>query len=45
LGGVLGLVCSPCSLPLLRSALTLGASEGGVLQWLPDAGVNLAVGR
>ncbi len=32
LGGVLGLVWSPCSGPLLASALTLVASEGGVLQ-------------
>ena len=30
LGGVLGLVWSPCSGPLLISALTLVASEGGV---------------
>jgi cytochrome c-type biogenesis protein len=30
LGGVLGLVWSPCSGPLLGSALTLVASEGGV---------------
>ncbi len=30
LGGVLGLVWSPCSGPLLASALTLVASEGGV---------------
>jgi cytochrome c biogenesis protein CcdA len=29
LGGVLGLVWSPCSGPLLASALTLAASEGG----------------
>src|SRR5574343_2113482 len=29
LGGVLGLVCSSCSGPLLASALTLVASEGG----------------
>ena len=29
LGGVLGLVWSPCSGPLLASALTLVASEGG----------------
>jgi cytochrome c-type biogenesis protein len=32
LGGVLGLVWSPCSGPLLGSALTLVASEGGVLR-------------
>ena len=32
LGGVLGLVWSPCSGPLLASALTLVASEGGALQ-------------
>lgn len=32
LGGVLGLVWSPCSGPLLASALTLVASEGGVLR-------------
>jgi cytochrome c-type biogenesis protein len=31
LGGVLGLVWSPCSGPLLGSALTLVASEGGVV--------------
>ena len=30
LGGVLGLVWSPCSGPLLASALTLVATEGGV---------------
>jgi cytochrome c biogenesis protein CcdA len=30
LGGVLGLVWSPCSGPLLGSALSLVASEGGV---------------
>ncbi|MCE2969003.1 MAG: sulfite exporter TauE/SafE family protein, partial [Burkholderiales bacterium] len=30
LGGVLGLVWSPCSGPLLGSALTLVASEGGI---------------
>lgn len=30
LGGVLGLIWSPCSGPLLGSALTLVASEGGV---------------
>lgn len=30
LGGVLGLVWSPCSGPLLGSALTLVASEGGM---------------
>lgn len=32
LGGVLGLVWSPCSGPLLASALTLVASEGGGLR-------------
>lgn len=32
LGGVLGLVWSPCSGPLLASALTLVASEGGLLR-------------
>ncbi len=32
LGGVLGLVWSPCSGPLLGSALTLVASEGGALR-------------
>jgi cytochrome c biogenesis protein CcdA len=32
LGGVLGLVWSPCSGPLLISALTLVASEGGVVR-------------
>ncbi len=32
LGGVLGLVWSPCSGPLLISALTLVASEGGALR-------------
>lgn len=32
LGAVLGLVWSPCSGPLLASALTLVASEGGVLR-------------
>lgn len=32
LGGVLGLVWSPCSGPLLGSALTLVASEGGLLR-------------
>lgn len=32
LGGVLGLVWSPCSGPLLGSALTLVASEGGVVR-------------
>jgi len=32
LGGVLGLVWSPCSGPLLASALTLVASEGGILR-------------
>ena len=32
LGGVLGLVWSPCSGPLLASALTLVASEGGAIQ-------------
>lgn len=32
LGGLLGLVWSPCSGPLLASALTLVASEGGVAQ-------------
>lgn len=32
LGGVLGLVWSPCSGPLLAGALTLVASEGGVLR-------------
>jgi cytochrome c-type biogenesis protein len=32
LGGVLGLVWSPCSGPLLASALTLVASEGGSLR-------------
>ncbi len=32
LGGVLGLVWSPCSGPLLASALTLVASEGGALK-------------
>ena len=32
LGGLLGLVWSPCSGPLLGSALTLVASEGGALQ-------------
>lgn len=32
LGGVLGLVWSPCSGPLLASALTLVASEGGVMR-------------
>lgn len=31
LGGVLGLVWSPCSGPLLASALTLVASEGGAI--------------
>ena len=31
LGGMLGLVWSPCSGPLLGSALTLVASEGGVV--------------
>ena len=32
LGGVLGLVWSPCSGPLLASALTLVASEGGAVR-------------
>ena len=32
LGGLLGLVWSPCSGPLLAAALTLVASEGGALQ-------------
>lgn len=32
LGGLLGLVWSPCSGPLLASALTLVASEGGAIQ-------------
>ncbi|HEU4651087.1 MAG TPA: cytochrome c biogenesis protein CcdA [Croceibacterium sp.] len=32
LGGVLGLVWSPCSGPLLGSALTLVASEGGAVR-------------
>lgn len=32
LGGLLGLVWSPCSGPLLGSALALVASEGGALQ-------------
>jgi len=32
LGGVLGLVWSPCSGPLLATALTLVASEGGALK-------------
>ena len=32
LGGVLGLVWSPCSGPLLGSALTLVASEGGLVR-------------
>ena len=32
LGGILGLVWSPCSGPLLASALTLVASEGGALR-------------
>jgi len=32
LGGVLGLVWSPCSGPLLASALTLVATEGGILR-------------
>lgn len=32
LGGILGLVWSPCSGPLLASAMTLVASEGGVTQ-------------
>jgi cytochrome c biogenesis protein CcdA len=32
LGGVLGLVWSPCSGPLLASALTLVASEGGAMR-------------
>jgi cytochrome c biogenesis protein CcdA len=32
LGGVLGLVWSPCSGPLLASALTLVASDGGALR-------------
>jgi cytochrome c-type biogenesis protein len=32
LGGLLGMVWSPCSGPLLASALALVASEGGVLQ-------------
>jgi len=32
LGGVLGLVWSPCSGPLLASALTLVASEGGAVK-------------
>lgn len=32
LGGVLGLVWSPCSGPLLASALTLVASEGGTIR-------------
>ncbi|HSW27437.1 MAG TPA: sulfite exporter TauE/SafE family protein, partial [Burkholderiaceae bacterium] len=39
LGAVLGLVWSPCSGPLLGSALTLVASEGGVLR----GGVVLAL--
>ncbi len=39
LGGVLGLVWSPCSGPLLGSALTLVASKGGALQ----GGVGLAL--
>ncbi|MDC6167784.1 cytochrome c biogenesis CcdA family protein [Paucibacter sp. XJ19-41] len=39
LGGVLGLVWSPCSGPLLGSALTLVASEGGALR----GGVVLAL--
>jgi cytochrome c-type biogenesis protein len=32
LGGVLGLIWSPCSGPLLASALTLVASEGGAIK-------------
>lgn len=32
LGGLLGMIWSPCSGPLLASALTLVASEGGALQ-------------
>jgi cytochrome c biogenesis protein CcdA len=32
LGGLLGMVWSPCSSPLLASALTLVASEGGALR-------------
>jgi cytochrome c biogenesis protein CcdA len=39
LGAVLGLVWSPCSGPLLGSALTLVASEGGALR----GGVVLAL--
>jgi cytochrome c biogenesis protein CcdA len=39
LGAVLGLVWSPCSGPLLGSALTLVASEGGVVR----GGVVLAL--
>lgn len=39
LGAVLGLVWSPCSGPLLGSALTLVASEGGVVR----GGVVLAI--
>lgn len=39
LGGVLGLVWSPCSGPLLGSAMTLVASEGGALR----GGVVLAL--
>jgi cytochrome c-type biogenesis protein len=39
LGAVLGLVWSPCSGPLLGSALTLAASEGGALR----GGVVLAL--
>ena len=39
LGAVLGLVWSPCSGPLLGSALTLVASEGGLVR----GGIGLAV--
>lgn len=39
LGGVLGLVWSPCSGPLLASALTLAASEGGALRGAAVLGV------
>lgn len=39
LGGLLGLVWSPCSGPLLISALTLVASEGGALRGTTTLGV------
>ena len=44
LGGVLGLVWSPCSGPLLASALTLVASEGGEnsIVYVPGSNAQLS---